>query len=312
MAVEIPDRLAQLIRPASRAAPVHAGLVEVVEDPVVDVRKRPIEEALRFFHNPEHDASTTGIDPLAFHIPLEKARTLASQESEAQEIADIVWYHTIELPNGVVTPGEYDHRPLVPYYGLPDDLSGKRALDIGTNNGFWAFELERRGAAVTTVDVAKVSQLDFPPGARDKLLEKEIDLPVDRGFRAAHRLLGSSVQPLTSSVYDLDPSEVGTFDFVHIGMLLLHLRDPLAALERVRSVTSGEALIVEVFDPSVASGATRYLGGWQVVTWWLPSLDTLAQMVLDAGFSDVRVERSVRLRHALGPGHWQAVLRATP
>src|SRR5262245_62521924 len=56
------------------------------------------------------------------------------------------WYHTIELGNGLVSRGFYDHRPVVNCYGLPDSLCGKTALDIGTADGFWAFEMERRGA----------------------------------------------------------------------------------------------------------------------------------------------------------------------
>ena len=52
------------------------------------------------------------------------------------------WYHTITFPNGEVTPGIFDHRDLLPHYGLPDDLTGKRALDVGTANGFWAFEID--------------------------------------------------------------------------------------------------------------------------------------------------------------------------
>ena len=52
----------------------------------------------------------------------------------------------LHIRGGVVTPGLFDHRPLVPQYGLPESLSGKRALDVATFDGFWAFELERRGA----------------------------------------------------------------------------------------------------------------------------------------------------------------------
>ena len=50
------------------------------------------------------------------------------------------WYHTIELAPGVVTPGEIDLRKLAARV-LPDRLDGLRALDVGTFDGFWAFEL---------------------------------------------------------------------------------------------------------------------------------------------------------------------------
>ncbi len=63
------------------------------------------------------------------------------------------WYHTLELAPGITTPGFFDHRPMVDRYELPESLAGKRALDVGTFDGFWAFELERRGADVVALDV---------------------------------------------------------------------------------------------------------------------------------------------------------------
>ena len=48
-----------------------------------------------------------------------------------RRVGDYAWYHTVDLEDGVITPGQYDHRPLLPHYGLPDDLTGKTALDVG-------------------------------------------------------------------------------------------------------------------------------------------------------------------------------------
>lgn len=224
----------------------------------------------------------------------------------------MTWYHTIELPGGVVTPGEYDHRPLVPHYGLPISLAGRSALDIGTNNGFWAFELERRGADTSAVDVEMISELDFPRGGRDRIAELGVDIPVGSGFEVAHRLIGSKVKKVVTNVYDLDPTIHGTYDFVHIADILLHLRDPLLALQRVRSVTGSEALIVDVFDPSLppSSRLTNYDGGWNGLVWWRPSLGTLAQMIVDAGFESAELLSTFNLPHTWGEGPWRAVFRA--
>jgi hypothetical protein len=52
-------------------------------------------------------------------------------EDLAGEVARYVWYHTLELPGGVVTEGMFDHRPAVDRYLLPKDLSGMRCLDVG-------------------------------------------------------------------------------------------------------------------------------------------------------------------------------------
>src|SRR5438105_15264493 len=57
------------------------------------------------------------------------------------------WYHTIELAPEVVTPGWFDTRGIVDELPFPATLKGKRCLDVATFDGFWAFEMERRGAA---------------------------------------------------------------------------------------------------------------------------------------------------------------------
>src|ERR1700730_10047735 len=62
-------------------------------------------------------------------------------------IHDVDWYHTLDLGNGVVTPGFVDHREQVAQHQFPASLAGKRCLDVATFDGFWAFEMEKRGAA---------------------------------------------------------------------------------------------------------------------------------------------------------------------
>ena len=81
----------------------------------------------------------------------------------SERLGEISWYHTQELGPGVVTQGMFDLRPYVERYGIPADLTGLRALDVGTFEGFWAFELERRGAEVVAIDVDSIQDLDWPP-----------------------------------------------------------------------------------------------------------------------------------------------------
>src|SRR5437763_15483010 len=87
----------------------------------------------------------------------------------SRQIASIQWYHTLELAPGIVTPGWLDHRPVVQRIPLPQSLVGRRCLDVGTFNGFWAFEMERRGAAeVIGVDVLDPARWDWPAGSDEK------------------------------------------------------------------------------------------------------------------------------------------------
>jgi tRNA (mo5U34)-methyltransferase len=129
------------------------------------------------------------------------------------------WWHEIELAPGIVTPGDDSNRmklPILDELGLPKNLSGRRALDIGCSD-FFSFELERRGAAVTAID--------FVPESYS-------------GFATARRILGSGVTYRMENVYNLAPQEHGTFDIVLFLGVLYHLRKPLAALDAIRSVMS--------------------------------------------------------------------------
>jgi hypothetical protein len=47
-----------------------------------------------------------------------------------------------------------------------------------------------------------------------------------------------------------------------------------------------------------------------MTTWWTPSVQTLAQMTLDAGFTSVNALGMYRLDSRGGPGPWRATLRA--
>ena len=132
----------------------------------------------------------------------------------ADRVRDARWYHTLELPGGVVTPGEYDLRPLLDRIPLPASLAGLRCLDVGTRDGFWAFEMERRGAAeVVGIDLLDHSRLDWPEPRPDlgAGVREELDSR-DSAFEVAREALGSRVERRELSIYDLGDSGE-SFDF---------------------------------------------------------------------------------------------------
>ena len=160
------------------------------------------------------------------------------------------WYHTIELAPEVVTPGWFDTRGIVDELPFPATLKGKRCLDVATFDGFWAFEMERRGAdEVVAIDLLDHARADWPPNALPETVETmSRHKRGGGGFELAKESLGSSVVRHELSVYDADPETLGTFDFIYMGSLLLHLRDPVRALDRLRQVCAGELLIVDNID----------------------------------------------------------------
>src|SRR4051812_7791282 len=154
----------------------------------------------------------------------QRAPTQQPERVAEQVAARTEWYHTMELAPGVVTPGWFDTRGVVPLLPPPASLEGKRCLDIATFDGFWAFELERRGASdVLAIDILDPFAWDWPansPSAVIEALERRKEGGL--GFEIAREALGSSVRREERSVYDLDPDAVGTFDFVYLGSLLMH------------------------------------------------------------------------------------------
>jgi len=203
-----------------------------------------------------------------------------------------VWYHTQELGDGVVTPGFFDHRPYVHHFPIPDDLSGMRCLDVGTMDGFWAFEMERRGAAeVVAIDLDDPEALDWPTLVKPRVI-KTLDETKPARFEALRHLFDSQVQRVVRSVYDLE-TDMGLFDVVFCGDLLLHLKDPISALEGMRRVTRGRAIVYTIIMKG--SLLTRrkpliHFDGIDDFTWWTPNLTALVRMVKAAGFD--RVEAS--------------------
>jgi len=148
-----------------------------------------------------------------------------------------VWYHKIPIRSGIVTPGITDPTVTLGLLDLPADCQGKRVLDLGTRDGFFAFELERRGAEVVATDY----------------------MPMEKtGFQVVAELLGSKVRYLQANIYHLSPERLGTFDIVLFLGLLYHLPDPMQALEIVRSLCREEMYLeTHAIDNAVLLGDGR-------------------------------------------------------
>jgi 2-polyprenyl-3-methyl-5-hydroxy-6-metoxy-1,4-benzoquinol methylase len=109
------------------------------------------------------------------------------------------------------------------------------------------------------------------------------------------------------SVYDLGP-ELGSFDFVFCGDLLVHLKDPVTAVERIRSVCTGSAVIV--------NNITRFrfrervplaeLDGVDQFVWWHTNLAGLVRIVRAAGFTRVDAAKPFELPYTTG-GPWRGL-----
>ena len=81
----------------------------------------------------------------------------------------LFWYHTIDLGDGLVTPGSFDYRATIEQFGFPADMSGMTALDVGSATGFFAFELERPSAPWLRLNSPHLRDgIAFPASRRPK------------------------------------------------------------------------------------------------------------------------------------------------
>lgn len=190
---------------------------------------------------------------------------------------------------------------------IPGSLAGLRCLDVGTHDGFWAFEMERRGASeVVAIDIDDPHRLDWPG--------PPVSLPDDtlawlesrrRAFRIAHDALGSKVERVNLSVYDLAPEQVGVFDFAFLGTLLHHLRDPVGALMAVRRVVKGQLVVGAVFSVSKTLQHPRHpvtdLWGTPGIPFWeVPNLAALRRQFTAAGWTIDEMTRPFLQRYGEG------------
>ncbi|MGI8864990.1 MAG: class I SAM-dependent methyltransferase [Solirubrobacteraceae bacterium] len=236
--------------------------------------------------------------------------TRADPRRAREAIAQVKrWYHCIEVAPGVVTDGLFDLRPIVDRLPWPD-VRGKRCLDVGTSDGFFAFELERRGAAeVVATDISGHQAWDWELHLRElgpEYLRHVAGPQMGVGFEVARRLLSSGVVREPLSVYDLTPVRLGQFDVVVCGSLLLHLRDPLRALAAIHSVCAGSFLSTNQVDllrslEHPRQPLIRLDGTSGITQWWLPNVAGHRQMLRSAGFELER--ESCLYSIPLGPAH---------
>ncbi|OGR05334.1 MAG: hypothetical protein A2520_06390 [Deltaproteobacteria bacterium RIFOXYD12_FULL_53_23] len=237
--------------------------------------------------NPERSAKGAAAAPI-----LDREKTL----TEIKKFP--FWYHKIELPDGIVTPGWAPINPAA--YRIPEDLTGKRVLDVGAWDGYWTFEALRRGAKeVIAID-------DFS----DYLGQlQESDRKAWATFDFCKRQLGYDDQRckrFDMSIYDLSEETFGHFDIVFFFGTLYHLRHPLLALDKLAAVCDQEIFvetaILDDYSPYRGGLGQGYPGSNQMVmefypgseygsndsNWWAPTLYCLINMLHAAGFNNCR------------------------
>jgi tRNA (mo5U34)-methyltransferase len=215
---------------------------------------------------------------------------------------EISWYHSLELAPGFVTDGHFDLRDEIDRHRLPERMDGMRALDVGTYDGFWAFEMERRGAEVVALDLEDPFEIDWP-AFQPRVHPTE---PLGQGFRLARSIFDSRVERVECSVYETTPEALGTFDFAFCGSVLIHLRDQFGALDRIRALLKAGGTFVSAEPYSRIAGlipfpVARYgLHVPKAPVFWEPSAKVWHLMLEACGFVEIRQVSRFRMRSCRG------------
>lgn len=224
-------------------------------------------------------------------------RPVAPATGLADEAAAFApWFHNLHLPDGTETASThplgdfpaFKWAQIAPY--LPVDLDGWTALDIGCNAGFYTFELAKRGAHVTGIDV----DAHFLRQAR---------------WAAVHYELTDRVDFQQAQVYDLAHLH-DRYDLVLFLGVFYHLRYPLLGLdivaEKVKRLMVFQTLTIpgddvadvpldQDFDdrePMLASGwpkmafIEKKLAG-DPTNWWAPNHAGIEAMLRSTGMEVV-------------------------
>lgn len=242
-----------------------------------------------------------------------------------EDIRNYWWYHTIELGSGLITPGYYDYRDSISSFKFPD-MKGMSVLEVGSATGCFAFEFEKMGANVTSVEIPSWADFDLFPGetleqcfnkfenivaSTEQLLpasvrhdhlyrsgtpEEAHHYILDGPFKFCHKMLKSKVRRCYSTIYDLSIEKLGSdrFDVVFLGDVLVHTLYPLKALAAAAAVCRRTLIIAQELPVSKDDQpAMVYIGGDEIGHdaggWWLPNRACIEQMLKKLGFKDVRI-----------------------
>jgi len=178
------------------------------------------------------------------------SKAIWAEPRNVTDIEDCYFYHTMDIPNYGMVRGEWDLRGREPTYFGKVNFQGKRVLEIGTASGHLCFTMEKMGADVAAYDLSDEQEWDIVPyagydceehiSARRRHIHR-----LNNGFWLAHRAYKSDAKAMYGTVYEI-PDNIGQFDICTFGSILLHLRDPFLALQRVTTHVKETVIVTDV------------------------------------------------------------------
>ena len=225
------------------------------------------------------------------------------EASGIAKLQDCSFYQSIEIPGHGHCEGIWDHRSTVDAFLGYIDVKGKTVLDAGPANGFFTFEMEKRGAEVTALDLGEAGDWDAVPNAHAPWQAEDLREQlrhnvrgVENAFWVAHQANRSRARLVYGSIYDTPSVVNGKVDIALMSNVLQHLRDPFLAIQRVSQVVRRTMIVTEAIwhDEQAFLDSTDmrflprleepYLGQ----SWWLVPPRLVMEILKLLGFGDLK------------------------
>lgn len=166
-------------------------------------------------------------------------------------VDDCDFYHTSVLKDGSVLAGYWDHIGTERAYLGDLSFDGRRVLELGPATGHFTFFLEQDGADVVSFEVGYDASIDLlPPFTQEDIEPLRTTLMtklerVNNSWWFLHRDKGSAAKIVYGNIYDM-PADLGMFDDVFFGSILLHLRNPFLAMEQASLRTTKRLIVTDM------------------------------------------------------------------
>jgi len=177
-------------------------------------------------------------------------------DDEVKKMFDSVdgWYHSFKIGNveNTNTMTSLNYQMWISQI-IPTDLSGKKVLDIGANDGFYSFLCESRGAErilavdnnqreLSDVYLKKFKEFTGKRGYEECVTGNDMAWPPKEPmfkntgpterFQILKKILNSKVDYKLMNVYDVDSIEE-TFDIALLFGVYYHLENPVLAFQKI-------------------------------------------------------------------------------
>ena len=209
------------------------------------------------------------------------ALTAADKAGLAKKVR---WFHSMDLGDGVVTQGNKSAERLAFESGrvFRHSVEGMSVLDVGSWDGYFAFEASRRGAS-------RVLATDWFCWGGGGMATKA-------GFDIAKRCIGGPVDELRIDVGEISDATVGTFDAVMMLGVFYHLKNPFLAVERLAGLARRMMVLETHIEtrlpenlPSMVFYPDKELNG-DPTNWWGPNKPCIIAMLRRCGFTRVEID----------------------